>query len=282
MSFEQFKYIVDQFPKLKWIGLTGIGESFVNKDFLRMLEYVKSKKIYVELYDNFSFVDEKAAMALVDLGVDKIFISMDAATKPTYERIRVGADFDKVKANIGRFLNFRDKKRTPYPELSFHYIINKLNISEVIPFVDLVKAMTGAESSIIFTRMLHCFPEARDLFVEIPADLGERIREKVKETGIRIGWNADASPIKLPISQCSFWIMPFIFVTGEVIPCCAGNEANNRDYQKKFSLVNVYEQSFKDIWNSDRYRNFRKAVRQGKVPPQCRDCPPFDTAVGRS
>ena len=39
MSFEQFKGIVDQFPKLKWIGLTGIGESFINKDFMKMLRY---------------------------------------------------------------------------------------------------------------------------------------------------------------------------------------------------------------------------------------------------
>ena len=57
MTFPEFKSIIDQFPRLKWIGLTGIGESFVNKDFLRMLRYVKEKNIFVELYDNFFLVD---------------------------------------------------------------------------------------------------------------------------------------------------------------------------------------------------------------------------------
>jgi len=278
MTFEEFKNIVDQFPKLKWIGLTGIGESFVNRDFLKMLRYVKSKKIYVELYDPFILIDEKNGMELVELGVDKIFISIDAAAKETYEKIRVGANFDKVLDNIKRFLEIRRKKNTPYPELSYHYIINKLNINEVLDFVDLVKSLTGTESSIIFTRMLHCFPEAEVLFVDIPNSLREKVKAKAKETKIRIGWNADTPTYKPPISQCSFWIMPFIFVTGEVIPCCAGNEANRRDFQKKYALGNVFKTSFNEIWYSDRYKNFRKMIHQGKTPIQCRDCPVFDVS----
>lgn len=275
MSFEEFKMIVDQFPKLKWIGLTGIGESFVNKDFIKMLEYVKSKKIYVELYDPFFLIEEKNAGGLVKLGVDKIFVSLDAATKGTYEKIRVGAKFENVIGNIKRFLQIRDSNGSPYPELSYHYIINKLNIGEVIDFIDLVKSITGTDGSIIFTRMLHCFPETKDLFVEIPEYLEKQVKDKARETRVRVSWNADAPAKKPSISQCSLWIMPFIFVTREVIPCCAGNEANKRDSQKEYSLGNIFENSFNDIWNSDKYRDFRRMINQGKVPVQCKDCPPY-------
>lgn len=276
MTFEQFKYAVDQFPKLKWIGLTGIGESFTNKDFLKILRYVKSRRIYVELYDPFFLINEPTARELIDLGIDKIFISLDAATKNTYERVRVGADFDKVINNIKRFLEIRTKRRTPYPELSYHYIINKMNIDEVLPFVDLAKSLTGTESSIIFTRMMHRFTENAGVFTDIPQDLGRQVRKKAEEAGLRIGWNADALENKPHISQCSFWIMPFIFVTGHVIPCCAGNEANKREFQKEYSLGNIFESKFKDIWNSDKYRQFRKMLHRGEVPIQCRDCPPFE------
>lgn len=278
MNFEQFKSIIDQFPKLKWVGLTGIGESFVNPDFMKMLEYVKQKNIYVELYDPFIFIDEEKAREIVRLGIDKIFISLDAATKETYEKVRPGSNFDKVIENIRRFLEIRKQANTPFPDISYHYIINKLNLREVLPYADLVKSLTGTESAIIFTRMLHSFLEAEEYFTEIPDSLTDEVRAKAEETGIRIGWNADAPTKKPPICDCSFWIMPFIFVTGDVIPCCAGNEANKRDFQKKYSLGNVFEQDFKDIWNSDKYKRLRDMIHKGQTPIQCRDCPPFDVA----
>jgi len=280
MSFEQFKHIVDQFPRLKWIGLTGIGESFINKDFLRMLEYVKKKNIYVELYDNFAFIDEKTAKALVDLSIDKIFISMDAATKSTYERIRVGANFDVVIRNIKRLLDLRRLRNTPYPELSYHYIINKVNIDEVIEFPDLVKSITGTESSIIFTRMLHDYPEVKHLAGDIPNALVGKVMNRSRELGIRVGWNANVPTVKPPISDCSFWIMPFIFVTGEVIPCCAGNEANKRDFQKEYSLGNIFQERFANIWNSKRYKSLRESIHKGIVPKVCFDCKSFEVKKG--
>ncbi len=67
--------------------------------------------------------------------------------------------------------------------------------------------------------------------------------------------------------------MPFIFVTGHVIPCCAENEANAREFQKKTSMGNVFKQSFREIWYGEKYRSLRKMLREGKVPPPCVNCP---------
>jgi MoaA/NifB/PqqE/SkfB family radical SAM enzyme len=277
MTFEQFKHIISQFPKLKWIGLTGIGESFVNKDFLKMLEYIKRKNIYVELYDNFYFIDAKAADALVYLSVDKIFISLDAATKETYEKVRAGANFDTVINNIRRLLELRRFHNTPYPELSYHFIINKININEVVQFLDLVKSLTGTESSVIFTRLLHDYPQVNQLTVDVSEALMKEVTKRAKELGIRVGWNANVPVNKPSISECSFWIMPFIFVTGEVIACCAGNEANRRDFQKQHSFGNIFQENFIDIWNSKRYRAIRKLIHNGTAPAICLDCQAFKT-----
>ncbi|MFC1755621.1 radical SAM protein, partial [Thermoproteota archaeon] len=68
MPFKDFKMIVDQFPHLIWIGLTGIGESFMNKDFLKMLRYVKSRKISVELFDTFYFIDNEIGQEIQRTG----------------------------------------------------------------------------------------------------------------------------------------------------------------------------------------------------------------------
>ena len=67
--------------------------------------------------------------------------------------------------------------------------------------------------------------------------------------------------------------MPFIFATGEVVPCCTMNEANARNKQKDLSMGNVFKKSFKDIWYGRKYKDFRNGIRNGKVPYFCAGCP---------
>ena len=277
MSFEEFKTIVDQFPRLKWIGLTGIGESFINKDFMKMLHYVKSKSIYVELYDTFYFIDEETARELVEMGVDKIFASIDAATKETYESIRVGSDFERVTNNVKNLLQIKKEVSAHFPIVEFHYIISKANFHEMPQYVELVHSLAGENTKIQFTRMLHEFADVKDLFVEVPEEVRQEMERKAEELGIRVAWNADVPKSKPPITKCIEWIMPFIFVTGHVIPCCSGNEAGHRDFQKKTALGNVFEQSFKEIWRSEKYKNLRRMLRKGEVPIQCRHCCLYNT-----
>lgn len=273
MSFEDFKKIVDEFPKLKWIGLTGIGESFLNKDFLKMLYYVKSRNIFVELYDTFFFIDDKVARELIKMGVDKIFASIDAATKETYERIRLGSNFDRVIQNVKHLAELKSEMKAYFPRIGFHFVVNKLNLHEMPKYVQLVHELTPKEHcSIQFSRMLHNFEEIKGLFAEVPEDMIRKTEKGARELGIEIFWNTDVPKFKSSLTQCTEWIMPFIFVTGHVIPCCAGNEAGHRDFQKKTALGNVFEEKFTTIWHNEKYKNLRKMLRQGKAPLACKNC----------
>ena len=72
---------------------------------------------------------------------------------------------------------------------------------------------------------------------------------------------------------------------GTVYPCCALTEGNQRPIVKPHALGNVFERPFREIWNSKRYKNFRRALRMGKVPFLChvaRECPAFRTEDGRT
>jgi radical SAM protein with 4Fe4S-binding SPASM domain len=71
--------------------------------------------------------------------------------------------------------------------------------------------------------------------------------------------------------------MPFIFVDGTVIPCCAGNEANNRPWQRRFALGNVFQEGFRTIWDGPRYRELRERIWRGQVPDACRQCSVYQT-----
>lgn len=281
MTLAQLKGIVEQFPRLKWIGLTGIGSSFVNPDFLAMIKYVKGRKLYLELYDTFFLINGWAAKTLVETGVDRMIVSIDAATKKTYEKIRVNANFDTVIKNIKRLQEIKKWSKSPYPEIVFHYVICKLNLGEVLPFIDLVKKLSGGEkTSILFSGILHNFPEISHLWVEITDNLTKKANKKGEELGIRITWNRNVPTQREPIQKCNEWLMPFIFVDGTVIPCCATNEANLRDFQRKTSMGNVFRTPFKRIWEGEKYQNLRQMIREGKIPPACRICTNYEVGKG--
>lgn len=278
MSFGEFKGIIDQFPKLKWIGLTGIGESFINKDFLQMLRYVKEKNIFVELYDNFFLINENVARELIKMEIDKLFISLDAATKETYEKIRVGSSFERVIGNLRNFFKLKEELKAHFPEISFHYIVNSLNLKEIPQYIDIVHSLVPkGKPTIQFTRMLHSFPEVKGLFVEIPEEIIKEAEKKAAALGVNLDWSADVPLAKPKIQKCTEWTMPFIFVTGHVVPCCASNEAGHRDFQKETALGNVFEKSFKEIWSGQKYKALRKSLSQGKVPLACKNCCIYDT-----
>ena len=275
LSFEQFMHIMKQFPHLKWIGMTGIGSSFLNPDYIKMLEYIKSKGIYIELFDTFTLVDDAIAQKLVELDIDKIWLSFEAVTKSTYEKIRVGANFDKALANIKNFLDIKKKKKALLPEVWFHYIINKHNVAEILDYVDFVADLMidvpQASVLIFYTGMME-FKEVLDLRVtQISAEFQEKVRARAVQKGIYINWNENISRSQGPC-MCTKWTEPFILSSGHIQPCCVLNEANDRDFQKSHAFMNVLEGDFHTFWRSKEFKKFLSTLRSNKFPDVCKNC----------
>lgn len=279
MTLEQFKHIIDQFPNLYWIGMTGIGSSFLNKSFPDMLEYVKSKDVIVELYDHFNDINYHQIDHIVRLKLDRLIFSLDAATEETYSKIRPGASFDRVINNIKTLIRRKKELRCPFPQVSFHYIVSKENVSEMPLFVDLVHSLTGRDNiGVMFSILLDAFKEVKELEVpNVPEEIRQEVARLARKYRIKVDWSKTQRE-KLPISHCTEWTQPFILVDGSVIPCCATNEHNRREFQIKTSLGNVFEDNFTSIWQSERYRDFRAKIKSNRVPPACNRCPIYDVS----
>ena len=275
MSFDEFKMIVDQFPRLKWIGLSGIGSAFLNKDFLRMLRYLKTKNIFVEFFDTFDLIDRNISEELVKIGIDKIWMSIDAAKKETYEKIRVGGNFDKVINNLTDLIKIKKQFKTPMPEIWFHYIMNEYNVAEMPEFIEIIhsiinKNKTNYATLIFFTSLLY-FDKIEHLRPIVPEEIKNHVLEKAKKYNLYVNWNENMLANK-PVSDCTKWTEPFVLATGHVQPCCAINEANDRAYQKQYSFGNLLSENFRDIWQSDRFKQFRKNIHKGVFPETCKNC----------
>ena len=167
LSFDDFKKVVDQFPGLIWINVTGEGTSFLNPEFMDMLRYLKSKSVFVAMVDSFDRIDEKEMKELIEIGVDKISLSIDGATKESYEEIRIGGNFDRVVENVRRFIRMKEEMDSPVPELCFRMVFTKTNYHEMIQFIDLVhsfgeKKYIGEGTYAEFVSLLE-FEQTEDL-----------------------------------------------------------------------------------------------------------------------
>lgn len=285
ITLEQFRKIVDPIKNLKWINVTGEGSSFLNPDFLDLLRYLKSRNIYVDFSHDFFYMTDEIARELINLGVERIYISIDATTKETYEKIRVGSNFEKVIGNIKRFIELKKEMKSPIPELCFRMAFFKDNVHEVEQLIDLIHSFgdtkdLGDEPSVNIVAILE-FEQTKGWVVEIPKEVIDRVNKKAKEYGLTVYWSHSThiEEKKPPLDYCVAWTEPYVMIRGHVVPCCGVLMSNKRPFLEKYAFGNVYEEPLKEIWDSKRYKDFRKMIvnPKGKVPILCVGCRSFNT-----
>lgn len=271
-------------PRLKRVDLTGIGEALMNRGFFEALELLKAHGLYVTLNDNFTLMTEAAARRIIGLGVDQIFLSLDGATKETYEKIRIGADFDKVVANARRLIRLKKDLRKKRPEVKINAVVCSTNYRELPAIValahDLGIGMVQFVNVITFEHTADL--ETTTLRREIHGKFDEAL-EAARQLGVLVKIELFE---KQPVQRCDFpWKRNFVTYDGFVHPCCYTTQSGDRAAQNGRSLGNLLGRSFSELWNSRSYSDFRKKMRAGILPYQCQDCPKYsgreDVAANR-
>lgn len=285
MSFKEFKHILKQFPTLKAISMTGIGHGFENPEFLKMLKYVKSKQIFTQFFDPFFLINESRSKEIVKLNVDKVIMSIDGATRKTYNRLHVGSDFNLVVKNITRLIQLKKEYDSMFPDMCFQYIVQKPNVKEMPAFIELVDKITGEDPSLFktvqFIRLIP-FKENRKLDPKVSTRIYKQTILKAKKLGgFRLTFcNIPDTVKKPPISQCTSWRVPFITTEGDYYPCCALTENNARALVRKQVRWNLLKDDFRDVWNSKEFRKFVWTIKKGGIPPICNtyiNCSTYET-----
>jgi len=275
LKFDDFKKMFAHFPKLKRIDLTGIGEPLMNREFFKIVEFIKSKGIYVSFSDNFTLMSEKAARRVVDLGVDRIFFSLDGATKETYEKIRVGANFDKVISNVRHLIEIKQQTGNKRPELQITCVVCQDNYHEIPEIVKLAHNM--GIYWIQFSKV-KIFDETKNhntngIRQEMDAKL-EQAMELAQKLGVVAKCVNFSSNV--PVEQCTMpWTGNFVTYDGYVSPCCLIHHTGDRQTQNRLSMGNLFNHSFNQIWKSDLYSGLRSKMQQGILPHTCSSCPVY-------
>jgi len=278
LKLSELKRIVEEVHEwgIDHISFAG-GETLSRKrKVLELTKYARSKGMRVDLITNGILLDKATAKKLLEIGISKISISVDGATKKTHELIRGKGTFKKTMSVV-RMLSSLRKDTSANTELEFTTIVCGLNFREL---VDVFYLMEESEFDFInyqvivpdntFSLPLKEFYKFydRSLWVK-EKDIPQlrRISKKLvllkKKTG------------KIRNTRAYLLSMPEYFKKKEKFKagrCIVGYSYVNIDPYGFINVcgfgpnLNVRNHKLKELWKSKRYKLTRIRIKKCKRP----------------
>lgn len=137
LSMETFRKLEPVLPTISECYLWGNGEAMLHPNFVEMVDILKKHDIVITFNTHGMFLKNGVERQLVNLGVEGITISIDGATKETYDRIRVGSDLDLIRNNVKEMTDYKRRTGKTNPILSSNYVVmgnNAHELGEMIRF----------------------------------------------------------------------------------------------------------------------------------------------------
>jgi len=263
LSLENFILLLDQLPStVKYITLSGLGEPFLNSDYIEMAKIAHSRGYLVEVYNNGSKFDKNILPY-----VSELFFSLDAVDETLLKTVRKGINKDLVIENIKTAIDYRDSYKTL--KVNINFCIHAQNQGEIEHILPLCQALeidhlhiqtvsnnyaTNSESYDSFTPYVHKSHQINWSHI---------INFYTKEYNFSLTiWY----PRKLK-GFCN-WTFSSLYVNKnmDVISCC-------QKVTNPLIFGNTKEMNILDIYNSEKMSAFRDAHLKGEYLELCERCP---------
>lgn len=291
MTLDEFKHVYDVI-KPRSINMAATGEPLLNPDFLGMIRYAKKvNQGKVITSSNLTLVDEKVAKEIVESQLDILKVSIDAATKETYLKIRRRPFFDRIIQNAKTIRAIKESTQADKPEMRFEFVIQKDNYQEMKILIEFSReiGMDYVFFRIVEVEGLAPAKKMRLLdnvnISEIQVEL-QRACQAAEKLGVRTNLPdlvRDFSSLAFKYGQNSAlrlerkkrgvcllpWFQIFVSVNGDVSACC------NLGIIEKEYVGNILRDSYSEVWNGCKMQDLRQIFRERRNYNQfkvCRDC----------
>ena len=288
MSWDLFRRIVDQLPRIERAVLHGVGEPMLVKKLPDMVRYLKDGGTYVLFNTNGTVLNEKNGRALIDAGLDELRVSLDAANAQSYQAVRGKNYFNRILRNVRTFRALQERLGSDRPRVSAWLTGLKETIAELPDFVR-VAAEIGVKE-VYLQRMVffeddaigHARPD-QALYERMTREEAHYLDEAtalaralgltfsasgaVSEPGLSLKRPEDGSPW----SMCRRpWTVMYFTANGRALPCCIA-PFSQRGYEH-YTLGDATQQTLQEIWNGPAYQAFREGLLSDHPPSACANC----------
>ncbi len=273
MSYEMFARLLGELKTMgtQAIDICGDGEPLTHPRALDLIALARELDFDVTLASNAALLTEERAHRLVDLGVRRMHISFNAATDEVYENLHPGAPpgtRQRIIEHLWEMADYAARECLRPIEVEFSAVLNRLNMHQI---PNMVEAAKEARAGWFMLILMGPAPGAEQLlprpddWLLIQSDIARAAR-KAQEWGIRTNLEAIRPGAGLAGTRCVYERIPcyigheyaLITADGSVMFCC----------QCSRPLGNLNQDSFRQIWYSEAYRQAR---RQARELPQTRE-----------
>ncbi|GAB6094361.1 radical SAM protein [Desulfatiferula olefinivorans] len=223
MSQAVWDAVVPHLANVTTVDLSGGGEPLLHPRLAERIRQSHEAGCVTGLLTNGTLLDERMTDALIDAGVNWLGVSIDGADQAVYERIRVGARFETVCANLSRFCRTRDPDKVI---TLINVVILPMNRRQLTAMVDL-----AADLGVDQVNFKHCdvirgehgkglgqFDRQKTRAVrDLEHDLSRAVRQG-KKRGVRVT-HFSLVPEELPVCAQDPRRSLFIRYNGQVSPC---------------------------------------------------------------
>ena len=252
-----FRETIDQLSnELLYLVFYFQGEPYLNPQFLEMVQYAASKKIYTATSTNAHYLNDQNARRTVESGLDRLIISIDGTTQETYQQYRVGGRLDKVLEGAANVVRWKKALKSKTPFIIFQFLVVRHNEHQIDEIKQLAKKI-GVDQVRLKTAQVYDYENDPNQL--IPAN--EKYSRYKKERDGKVVFKGNNA------NHCwRLWHDPVITWDGTVVPCCFDKDAQHK-------LGSLRHQSFKELWHNPAYRDFRKQVLESrKNIDMCANC----------
>lgn len=265
LKLAHFKQVIDQNNWVAEIELSNRGEIFLNPELREILKYAHDEGVTLTAGNgaNLNHIEDDVLEAIVRYRLRNITCSIDGATNETYQRYRIGGDFNRVIDNIKKINSYKNLYRSKSPHLTWQFVIFGHNEREI----PLARQM-AADLNMTFRLKLSWDPNfspVRDkaLVARELASGSTSIEEYRQEHGAEY----------MQELMCSqLWVEPTVNWDGKILGCCA-------NYWAEFG-GNAFRDGLWAAVNSEKMR-YARGMLLGKNPARpdiaCTRCRQYRT-----
>lgn len=295
MSRADAERILDEVLPHAALLMPSSGSEPMLSDIDLMIEMCRKHDVYLDIFTNATLMDGARFREIADR-LFRLVISFDSHIPEVYERIRKPAKFSKVVGNIREIVAAAAELEIP---LIFIVVLMADNVPHIPQFVDFIADLGGesARAEIRFQRLLYissqcegqevatrytqeqlqeilyqALDRAKARRIILSSDLDEPLRgQYAPYSHFFRNVSGDVllrliETIKKRYPHFCYMATHYLKINpeGSVYPCCRA--------PGELIMGNALKTSPLDIWNGERYREFRRDMNEGNYPKFCRTC----------
>ena len=201
------------------------------------------------LFTNGTLLNKKNSEIILNSGLTRLMVSIDAATTETYDKVRIPVNkkiintnrLKKLEQNVKNFINLRNSLGKKIPLVRVSFVAIDTNHHEIKNFI---KKWENIVDSVEIQK-----ESSMNFFNDLEKSLKEIQEKKLKQYNCNQPWGQIT-----------------IHSDGTIGPCC------NTNTSKNLPIGNVYDNSVKEIWDGLKMNKIRSEFNNNTPNKVCQLC----------